>query len=96
MEKIGEEIGLDSVAPRMGPFPVEDMFGMKIACTILHWTLDPGKHKDHIQFAMARKIWSANSNVYHASKMMKEVTVMAFETNKLYKTTCPTYGYWFE
>jgi hypothetical protein len=27
---------------------------------------------------------------------MKEVTVMAFEMNKLYKTSCPTYGYWFE
>jgi hypothetical protein len=27
---------------------------------------------------------------------MKEVTVMAFETNKLYETSCPTYGYWFE
>jgi hypothetical protein len=96
MEKIGEEIGLDSVAPMMGPFPVSDTFGMKIACTILHRTLDPGKHEAHIQFATARKIRSAYSNVYHASRLMKEVTVMAFETNKMYETSCPTYGYWFE
>jgi hypothetical protein len=58
--------------------------------------LDPGKHEEHIQFARARKIQSAYLNVHHASKMMKEVTVMAFEINKLYETTCSTYGYWFE
>ena len=96
MEKIGGEIGLDSVSPRMGPFPEEDTFGMKIACTILHRTLDPGKHEDNIQFSTARKIRSAYSNVYHSSRMLKEVSVMAFETNKLYETECPTYGYWFE
>ena len=96
MEKIGADVGLDSVSPKMGPFPLKDTFGMKIACTILHRTLDPGKHEEHIQFATARKIRSAYSNVYHASNMMKEVSVMAFETNKLYETTCPTYGYWFE
>jgi hypothetical protein len=50
---IGEEIGLDLVAPMMGPFPVSDTFGMKIACTILHCTLDPAKHETHIQFASA-------------------------------------------
>jgi hypothetical protein len=27
MEMIGEEIGLDSVGPKMGPFPVKDTFG---------------------------------------------------------------------
>jgi hypothetical protein len=97
MEKIGEEIGFDLVAPAMGPFPVEDTFGMKMACTILHRTLDPGKHVEHIHFATAQKIRSAYSNVYHALRLMKEVTVMAFETNKLYKKSCPrTYGYWFE
>jgi hypothetical protein len=90
MEKIGEEIGFASVAPKMGPFLVEDTFGMKIVCMILHQTLDPGKHEEHIQFSTARKIRSAYSNVYHASRMMKKVTVMAFEMNKLYETTCPT------
>jgi hypothetical protein len=43
MENVGEEIGFESVAPRMGPFLVQDTFGMKIACTILHHTLDHGK-----------------------------------------------------
>jgi hypothetical protein len=96
MERIGGEIDLDSVSPSMGPFPVEDTFGMKITCTILHRTLDPGKHEEHIQFSTAEKIRRAYSNVYHALRMMKEVSVMAFETNKLYKTTCRTYRYWFE
>jgi hypothetical protein len=82
---------LDLVSPRMGPFPVEDKFGMKIACTILHRMLDPGKHEDNIQFLTACKIRSAYSNVYHSlMRMLKEVSVMAFKTNKLYKTECPT------
>jgi hypothetical protein len=73
MERIGGEIGLDSVSPSMGPFPVEDTFGMKIACTILYISLDPGKHEEHIQFSTARKIRSAYSNVYHASRMIQAV-----------------------
>jgi hypothetical protein len=96
MENIGEEIGFESASPEMGPFLVEDLFGMKIACTILHRTLDPRKHEKHIQFVTACKIRSTYSNMYHASRLMKEVTVMAFETYKLYETTCPAYGYWFK
>jgi hypothetical protein len=69
---------------------------MKVACTNLHRTLDPGKHKEHIQFSTARKIRHAYWNVYHALQMMKEVSVMAFKTNKMYETSCSTYGYWFE
>ena len=31
MEELGEALGFDSVARPMGPFPLEDAFGMKIA-----------------------------------------------------------------
>jgi hypothetical protein len=68
MEKIGEEIyGFDSVGPPMGPFPLEDNFGMKVGCVLLARSLDPGKNERYIQFSTARKIRSAYSNMYHAS-----------------------------
>jgi hypothetical protein len=47
MENIGEEIyGFDSVGPPMGPFPLEDNFGMKVVCVLLARSLDPGKMRD--------------------------------------------------
>lgn len=96
MEAIGDEVGFDSVSPALGPFPLEDTFGMKVAVVLLRRSLDPGKHERHIQFSTARKIRSAFSNVYHASRELTQVAAMAYETAKTYATTCPTYGYWFE
>jgi hypothetical protein len=96
MERCGEDIGLDTISPEMGPFPVEDTFGMKVACAMLRRSLDPGKWEDTIQFATARKVRSAYSNVYHASAKVGKVAVMAYESTKSFHTTCETYGYWFE
>lgn len=97
MEDIGEEYyGFNSVSPPMGPFPLEDTFGMKAAVTLLRRSLDPGRHERTIQFSTARKLRSAFSNAYHASKQVGRLAAMAFESTKSYSTTCPTYGYWFE
>ena len=40
MERCGRSIGLESVSPKMGPFPVENTFGMKVACVMLEWSLE--------------------------------------------------------
>ena len=96
MERCGRSIGLESVSPKMGPFPVEDSFGMKVACAMLERSLDPGKWEATIQFATARKVRSAYSNIYHASANVGRLAVMAYESTKSFHTTCETYGYWFE
>jgi hypothetical protein len=96
MEQCGEDIGLGLVAPAMGPFPLENTFGMRVACALLKRSLDPGKWETNIQFATARKRRSTYSNVFHASCQVGKVSVMAYETSKTYETHCPTYGYWFE
>jgi hypothetical protein len=96
MERCGQDIGLGSVAPAMGPFPLEDTFGMQIACVLLRRSLDPGKWEANIQFATARKIRSTYSNVFHSSSQVGKISVMAYEISKTYETHCPTYGYWFE
>jgi hypothetical protein len=96
MEEIGATCGIDSISPQLGPFPLEDTFGMKIAMVLLKRSLDPGKNEKHIQFSTARKIRSAFSNVYHSSAELSSVVVMAHKLNKTYQTGCPTYGYWFE
>jgi hypothetical protein len=97
MEAIGEECGMDSVSPPLGPFPIEDTFGMKAACVLLQRSLDSGKTERFIQFSTARKIRrSAYSIVYHSSQELSSVTVMALKLRKTYSTECPTYGYWFK
>jgi hypothetical protein len=89
MEKCGEDIGLGSVAPAIGPFPLEDTFGMKVACVLL-------QRSANIQFATARKIRSTYSNVFHSSCQVGRVSVMAYEISKTCETHCPRYRYWFE
>ena len=96
MEQIGLTLGLESVAPHLGPFPLEDTFGVAVAACFLQRTLDPGRTEKTVQFSTARKLRSAFSNAYHASKMVTQVSAMAFESNKTYATTCPTYGPFFE
>jgi len=80
----------------MGPFPLDDSFGMGAAVVILQVSLNPGKYDKHVQFGTIQKFRSAFSNVYHASAQGLEATVMAKDTKKLIVTKCPTYGSWFE
>jgi hypothetical protein len=96
MEAIGEECGMDSISPPLGPFLIENTFRMKAACVLLQRSLDSGKTERFIQFSTARKIGSTYSNVYHSSQELSRVTVMAHKLSKTYSTECPTYGYWFE
>lgn len=80
----------------MGPFPLEDTFGMAAAIVILQVSLNPGKYDKHVQFGTIRKFRSAFSNAYHSSAEGQNAMVMAKDTRKLMVTKCPTYGLWFE
>ncbi|CAJ1960068.1 unnamed protein product [Cylindrotheca closterium] len=63
LEKVGTDMfGIPSVTPVMGPFPLEDTFGMAIAACLLRRSLDPGRNENTIQFATARRFRSAFSN----------------------------------
>jgi hypothetical protein len=96
MEDLGDVLGFESVAPSMGPFPLEDTFGMKIACVTLTKSLAPGKWEEMVQYATARRMRSVFSNLYHASYQGESLSVMAYETQKMFTTPCPTYGYWYQ
>jgi hypothetical protein len=80
----------------MGPFPLEDTFGMAAAIVILQVSLNPGKYDKHVQFGTIRKFRSAFSNAYHASAEGQDAMVMAKDVRKMTVTKCPTYGLWFE
>lgn len=51
----------------MGPFPVEDSFGMGAAIVMLDLSLRPGVNDRTVQFNTIRKFRSTFSNLHHAS-----------------------------
>jgi hypothetical protein len=49
--RIAASLGFKSKLFRpMGPFPVDDTFGMSAAIVILQLSLNPGKHDKNVQF----------------------------------------------
>ena len=91
-----EDFGLMEALPEMGPFPLMDTFGIGSALVMLKRSMMPGKYGDHIQYDTLRKYRSAFSNVWGASVHTMQESVMARATTKLYVTSCPTNGLWFE
>ena len=56
-----------SALPQQGPFPVSDEWGVKVACSMVLRSLDPGKNSKNIQFNTVRKMRAFFSNYCHAS-----------------------------
>ena len=90
------ELGIHNLLPNMGPHPVEDEWGVGIACCILRKTLQPGLYGPNVQFETARKLRSAYSNIWGASIHTMTMGIMARDTAKTFLTKCPTYCLWFE
>jgi hypothetical protein len=81
----------------MGPYSGEDTFRMALAVCILIRSLDPGNTEEFVQFSTARNLGSVYSNSFHASSQHQTgLSVMAQNTTRIWVTTCPSYGYWFE
>lgn len=84
------------IFPPMGPHPVIDKQGMGLAIVILLRSLDAGKNEPTIQFSTTQKMKTAYANVWRASLRGGEGAVISRDTVKLFTTTCPTHGDWFE
>ena len=80
----------------MGPLPLTDVQGMSLAVCVLLRTLDPGKNESTIQFSTAQKLKSSFANMYRASTIGSDGAVMTRDTTKMFHSTCPTHGDWFE
>jgi hypothetical protein len=91
-----DRLGLNTILPEMGPFPLEDVWGMGVAVVILERSMDKGIYKETLQFQTARKLRSVFSNAWGASINSMTRGVMAKDTVKTFVTKCPTYCLWFE
>jgi hypothetical protein len=79
-----------------GPFPVKDLMGMAMACTILERSLDPGKNSATIEFGTLRKQRAYYSNYVHSSAVGLGIATLAGDKGKQFFTNSPTYTMWFE
>ena len=94
MNDLGEVLDFDFVTPPMMPFPLEDTFGLKIACITLLKSLAPGKWETTLQYATARRMRSVFLNLLHASYHGESMSVMAYKIQQMFTTPCPRDGYW--
>ena len=62
MEKFTSSLGLPSVTPPMGPFPLRDDFGMLPAIALLDRSLAKGIHSEYVQWGTFRKAMSAGGD----------------------------------
>lgn len=88
---------MDPVLPRLGPFPVTDVFGVSVAVGMLLKSLEPGRYQAYSQFETMRKLRSAYSNLFHASAEGSVImTSIGKDVAKTHLSTCPTNSQWFE
>jgi hypothetical protein len=94
-KKVSDRLGMPSITPPMGPFPVEDVCGMKAAIALLDRSLDPGRYADHVQYGTFRKVRSTITNIVQAGVDGLGDSVGAYQRNKIWVTGAPTQKFWF-
>jgi hypothetical protein len=87
---------VNDMLPKLGPFPVDDTQGMGLAVCILLRTLDEGKNETTVQFSTAQRMKTAYANMWRVSLEGSGGAVISRDTVKMFHTTCPTHGEWFE
>ncbi len=88
--KVSDRLGMPSITPRMGPFPLEDGCGMKAAIAMLDRSLDPGRYADQVQYGTFRKVRSTITNIIQAGVGGLADSMGAYQRNKIWVTKAST------
>jgi hypothetical protein len=95
MEKFTSQLDLPSVTPPMGPFPLQDDFGMLPAIALLDRSLSKGIHSEHVQWGTFRKARSVVTNVTQAGVAGLGDSVGAYERNRTWISSVATHQFWY-
>jgi hypothetical protein len=95
--QIAHELGLKNPpVPILGPWPVEDNFGMGAAIVLLKHPLGHGVTETEVQYSTVRKMKSALINIYHASVENQINYIVRGRDGKYFVTTdAPIYSEFF-
>jgi len=90
-----ERFKFPSLAPSMGPFPLEDTWGMKIAVAVLDRSFDSGLYEATVQFETFQKLRAAVTNVSQAGVGGLGDVIGAYERNRTWISNVPIHSMWF-
>jgi hypothetical protein len=93
--KFSGRLGMPSITPPVGPFPLRDECGMKAAIALLDRSLDPGRHAEHVQYGTFKKVSSIITNIIQAGVGGLGDSVGGYQCNKIWVTGAPTQKFWF-
>ena len=91
-------VGVDPKLPALGPHPVSDSCGIRVAIGMLLKSLSPGRHSAiYQQFKTIRKLRAGYANVFMASLQgTQSLRTVGGDRAKHYLTQSPTQSLWFE
>jgi hypothetical protein len=90
-----EECGWNEPYPARGAFALRDECGMKVACSLLSRSRDPGKNAKTVQYETIRKMRNHMSNFVHATPGGHGATFMSEDGNARSISNSPTNSAWF-
>lgn len=97
VERTADKLGLGSMTPPMGPFPLEDSVGMRAALAVLDRSQDTsGKYGKYVQPNTYRKAQTVITNVTRAGVTGLGETVAAHDAAKVYISEVGTHTLWFQ
>jgi hypothetical protein len=95
MEQMASHLGLPSITPHMGPWPLEDNLGMKATMAVLDRLLDKGTYEDTVQWDTFCRAMSMMTNNSQAAVGRLEDSVGAYECNHMFISDVVTHKFWY-
>jgi hypothetical protein len=95
IERTAFRLGMPSMTPHMGPWPLEDSQGMSAALAVLDRSLDKGKYKTTVQWDTFRRSKLAITNISQAAVGGLENSVGAYERSRMWIWGSVTHKFWF-
>jgi hypothetical protein len=95
MEKYADRVGMPSITPVMGPFPLRDDFGIKGALALLDRPLDPGVYEEFVQWDTFRRSRSVVTSILQAGVTGLSDVIGAYKRNRVRISDVATHSLWY-
>ena len=79
----------------MGPFPLEDVWGMKAAVAVLDRSFDPGLYEKTVQWETFQKLRSAVTVITQSGVDALQDVIGSYEKSRIWISKLPTHTHWF-
>ena len=93
--KSEDKFGMRPRIPPMGPFPLEDSYGIAPDVAILDKSQDPGRHEDFVYYDTVRRVRTGFTNSVQAGVEGMGDVVGAHKKDKTWISGAVTQSFWF-